>query len=275
MGMSASAPYRSPDPSARLLARGVALPLVRRVQVGEGVLLAINVSLSLALRLPALSAVLLALHSTVLLVQMYALNDWWDAARDLNNPRKDQLLASDLHTHRTLFARALGIGHVASVGWAFALLGWRCGLVTAGVLAVNAVYSFWLKGLPILDVIIVGLWGALFAALVGPVRVVLPVGVMTAASHVFQAMGDRSVDLRAGITTTAASQRLALWVLAGCCVVLVLSTWAIVGFPLALAGLVPWIAALALRQSLAAWLASKLAFGVAWLGVLWVIYGHR
>lgn len=252
------------------LARGLILPLVRRIQIGEGALLAINGSLLFARPVPHPWARFV--FSAAVLAAMYALNDCWDARRDMINPRKDQELASLLHRHRSRFAVALVVLHLLLV-----LVGSRLGvgLVTLAVLSVNALYSFALKGVPIVDVVMVGVWGAAYAALVEPGGVLLAVGAMTAASHVFQAMGDREADLRSGVVTSAASRRLGMAMLAGSCFFLVIGLRPIVGLPISLLGLAPLVAVLAVRRSYLAWLASKLTFGLAWLVVLWKLHGAR
>lgn len=256
-----------------VLARGLVLPLVRRFQVAEGMLLAVNASLIFVQRTRGERAVALAAHSLAVLGLMYALNDWWDARRDLINPRKDQALARDLSAHRGTFLAMLLLGHAAAIASALCF-GPQVALITAGVFAANVAYTALFKGIPVVDVALVGLWGALYTSLVGPSSVVIAVGAMTAASHVFQAMGDRSADLQAGVTTIAASRALALCVLLGCCLVLAFGLRPLIG-ALALVGFAPFLAAMLIRRSLLAWMASKAVFGLAWLMVLWHMYGSR
>jgi 4-hydroxybenzoate polyprenyltransferase len=204
---------------------------------------------------------------------MYALNDLTDARRDLDNPRKDHALARDLSTYRASFAALLSAGHALAIAAAFAFAGARCGTATIAVFAVNALYSRFFKGIPILDVVVVGLWGAAYAAIVAPLPLVVPVGAMTAACHVFQATGDRDADLRAGVTTTAASPRLALLALAISSAALVFGLRAL-GW-LALAGALPLVAGLVLRGSRSSWTASKIAFGAVWILLLWRLHGSH
>lgn len=246
--------------------RGSVLPLVRRFQVGEGMLLFINVSVLVAMRPPhALAA---GLVSLAVLATMYAVNDLFDAERDVDNPRKDRALASLLLRHRRPLFALMIAEHVAAVVAASCLVNRSCAVAAAATLATNAIYSRLFKGVPVVDVVVVGVWGFAFAAMVAPVLACVAVGAMTSISHVFQAMGDREPDLRAGVTTSAASSRVAFVVLGCASLALAGSLWALIGPPGALAGLVPFGLALAVRRSLAAWLASKVVFGAAWLSVL-------
>ncbi len=256
-----------------VFSRGLVLPLLRRFQVAEGMLLAVNASLLVAQRVGVARGVSHAAHSLSVLMLMYALNDWWDARNDAKNPRKDRDLARTLVTHRRPFGVVLLVLHLAAIGVAFAL-GPTVAALTTAVLAANGAYTAIFKGIPVIDVALVGVWGALFASLVGPCSVVVAVGAMTAVSHVFQAMGDRDADLEAGVTTTAVSRALALAVLGGCCIVLACGLHALIG-NLAFVGFVPLALALVLRRSVVAWVASKAVFGLAWLLVLWQMHGHR
>jgi hypothetical protein len=134
----------------------------------------------------------------------------------------------------------------------------------------NVVYSMALKGVPVVDVVWCGLWGALYAAIVtsSPSALVL-VALMTAVCHLYQALDDRVADAANAIVTTAVRSatlsRDVLVVLCGLLFVVLRgplgSVWALTAFaPLGLF----W----ACRDPRAGWLLTKLYFGIVWLYVL-------
>jgi 4-hydroxybenzoate polyprenyltransferase len=119
----------------------------------------------------------------------------------------------------------------------------------------------------VLDVLVVGAWGAAYSWLVGPTTAALVVGAMTAVSHVFQAIGDRGADLRTGVQTSAARSTTTYTMLCLSSAVLCSGFWPSLRF-FALLGLAPLILALVLPSSYRAWLLSKLVFGGLFLALL-------
>src|SRR5262245_9332712 len=134
---------------------------------------------------------------------MYAFNDLYDAPTDRNNPKKDRALIGAYLEHRQPGIVTVLVLHVVTAAVAFAILGLQATAAVIGVMLVNVAYSTALKGVPVVDVAWVWLWGTWYAAIVGaPLSVLVLVGLMTAICHLFQAVDDRVPDAANGIETT-------------------------------------------------------------------------
>ncbi len=85
---------------------------------------------------------------------VYLVNDVADRESDRQHPTKrNRPIAAGIVPPRVALGVAAGMGAVALIG-GFAL-GTGFGLILAGFLALNLLYSFWLKHVPIIDVFIV------------------------------------------------------------------------------------------------------------------------
>jgi 4-hydroxybenzoate polyprenyltransferase len=201
---------------------------------------------------------------------MYAFNDLYDAPTDSNNPKKDLAVVSTYLDHRRVAGLSLLILHLLTIASAFLTLGPRATAAVAGVMVVNVVYSTLLKGVPVIDVVWCGLWGALYAAIVtaSPFVLVL-VALMTAVCHLYQALDDRVADAANAIVTTAVRSRtLARNVLVVLCACLFVTLRAPLGAAWALTAFAPLALFRACRDPRAGWLLTKLYFGIVWLYVL-------
>jgi 4-hydroxybenzoate polyprenyltransferase len=139
-------------------------------------------------------------------------------------------------------------------------------------MVVNVVYSTLLKGVPVVDVVWCGLWGALYAGIVAPApSLLLLVGLMTAVCHLYQALDDRAADAANAITTTAVrSAALSRNVLVGLSALLFVALRPALGGPWALTAFTPLAIFFACDRPHVGWLLTKLYFGVMWLAVLGV-----
>jgi 4-hydroxybenzoate polyprenyltransferase len=262
-------PSQASRPAAILLWAAVA-STARRVRRGEGALLVVNLSIVAWLGAPGARGLAAGLVSVLALGLMYALNDLCDAPDDLHNPKKDRALVEAYLAHRRLGLRALVVGKLLTVAFAFAALGPRVGFAVSGVMVVNAVYSTVLKGVPVLDVVWCGLWGALYAALVttSP-RLIGFVGLMTAICHLYQTLDDRVSDAANGITTTAVrSSVLSGALLAFLSALVVVALRGSFGSAWALTGAAPLVFYAVAGTPFAGWILTKIYFGVVWLALL-------
>jgi 4-hydroxybenzoate polyprenyltransferase len=256
----------------RTVVQAVVLPTLRRLQRAEGVLLAINASIILThpSSLPRMAAQLAV--SAIVLALLYAYNDVYDCHADLANPKKDMALVRLLILHRAAIVRLLLVLSVAMVGVAQVTLGTASAVAVAAVLGINVVYSHYFKRMVVVDVLWVGLCGATYILTPGiplDVGIVLLVGLMTAVSHVFQTLGDRNVDDRNAVSTTAVfSPGLATGLLVVFCgaTAWVVARW--FGLLAATTAFVPLVAYLVLRDAERAWLVAKAYFAVLWLALL-------
>jgi 4-hydroxybenzoate polyprenyltransferase len=245
-----------------------------RVRIGEGALLAVNLSLIVyqGVRLPRFLAQTAV--SILTLGLMYAFNDLYDAPTDANNPKKDRALISTYNEHRRAAGLTIFILKLLTLALAFATLGVSATVAAAAVMLVNVAYSVLLKGVPVVDVAWCALWGALYAAIVGaPPSLLLLVGLMTAICHLSQTLDDRITDAANGITTTAVrSAALSRNVLAALSVLLCAVLRAPFGPALALTGFTPLALFFVVGKPRTAWLLTKVYFGCMWLYLLGMVH---
>jgi hypothetical protein len=269
----------APDTALGLLplARAHVAPLVNRLWRGEGVLLAVNVSIALAARPDPRTLLAQVAISTAVLALLYLLNDVYDCHEDLHDPGRDQVFVRFCIRHRGLLFRLLAVEQVATAGLALALLGPRSAAAVAAVFLVNLAYSADIKGRAAVDVPWVALWGACYAMVPGvplPLTVVALVGAMTSICHVFQITRDLPFDVVSQIRTSAVAVRwLPLAQLAGGCLVMGFLLLDLLGPGAALSAAVPLLLRLTLRSNQAAWLLSKAYYAAIWLGVLGAVHG--
>ena len=241
----------------------------QRIRRGEGALLAINFSLIAHGATDVGRAVLQALVSTLAMLAMYAFNDLYDAPDDWKNPKKDRALIATWIEHRQVGIAATFFVKLAAVALALAL-GPLAAAAVAAVLIVNVAYSTVLKGVPVADVAVVWLWGALYAAIVSPsTSVLVLVGVMTGICHLFQVLDDREADAANGIVTTAVcSAALSRNVLTVFSALLFLALRSPLGVVGATTAFTPLVMFFAVGSASHAWLLTKVYFAVMWLYVL-------
>ena len=267
-----AAEFASPAPwqtAAALVWAGTASTL-HRVRRGEGALLAVNLSLVAYQGLSRPLALVETLVSVLAIGVMYAFNDLHDAPTDSNNPKKDAALIGVYLDHPRASRILVVLVKVVTLALAMAFLSPRAAMAVAVVLAANVVYSLAFKGMPVVDVIWCGLWGASYAAIVTPHPALwLIVGLMTAVCHLYQALDDRRADAANAITTTAVrSPVLSAGVLAALCFSLVITLRPTFGAAWAWTALLPFGIYFACREARTGWLLTKAYFGIMWLAVL-------
>lgn len=253
--------------TAALVRAGLASTL-HRIRRGEGALLAVNFSLVASIgHAPVVAGTLVSLLAIAL---MYAFNDLWDAPTDASNPKKDRTVVATYLAYRRAAALAILVLHVLTIGLSLALLGTASTTALVGTMVVNVVYSTRLKGVPTVDVIVCGLWGAFYAAIVDPSAALMTlVGLMTAVCHLYQTLDDREPDAANGIMTTAVrSAALSRNVLVVLSALLFLALRPVLGTTAALSAFIPLAIFFACDSPRIGWLLTKAYFGVMWLSVL-------
>lgn len=256
----------------RTVLQAVVLPTLRRLQRAEGVLLAINASIILTHPSTPLRMLMQLVVSAAVLALLYAYNDVYDCEADLENPKKDRALVELLILHRARIVRLLIGLSFAMVAVALVTLGTASAIATAAVLGINVVYSHFFKHMVVIDVVWVGLCGATYILTPGiplDVGILLLVTLMTAVSHVFQTLGDRAVDDRNAVSTTAVvSPGLATALLVVFCAA---TAWVVArwfGPVAAVTAFVPLVAHVVLHDAERAWLVAKAYFALLWLALL-------
>jgi 4-hydroxybenzoate polyprenyltransferase len=252
-------------------------PLVNRFRRGEGLLLAVSLSISLAARPDALTFLAQALVSTMVIALLYLLNDAYDCREDLNDPGKDQALVRFYVQRRGSFLGILAVEHLGAVLLALALVGPRSALAVATVLLVNLAYSTVLKRRAVVDVLWVAVWGAACAAVPGvkvPVSLLALVGIMTSICHVFQITRDRPIDDVNRVRTSAVA---ASWLpavqLTLACAAMAFVLGDLLGPVAAVSAVIPLLLRLGLRSNQAAWMLSKVYYGTVWLLAIGAVRG--
>jgi len=260
-----------PVGSVRALAWAVLASTVHRIRRGEGVLLAVNLSLIALSYTTFARAIAQAVVSTLAILVMYAFNDLYDAPVDSNNPKKDRRLIATWLAHRRVGVVVAVALKIVTFGAALTLLGPSAAAAALAVMVVNVVYSTMLKGVPVADLVAVGVWGGLYAAIVGaPPALLVVVGLMTAICHLFQVLDDREPDAANGIVTTAVrSRRLSRDVLIALSLLLAAIVLPYLGVLGALTTLVPLLIFFALDDAGFGWLLTKAYFAGMWLSLLW------
>jgi 4-hydroxybenzoate polyprenyltransferase len=245
---------------------------LHRIRGGEGALLAVNLSLVAYQAGAPARAVAQVVVSVLAIALMYAFNDLYDAPTDWENPKKDATVIATYVEYRGVGTLAIFALKLLTVTLSLATLGPGAAAAVAAVMCVNLVYSIWLKGVPVVDVVWCGLWGALYAAIVTTSATLLVlVCIMTAVCHLFQALDDRGPDAANGIVTTAVrSAALSRDVLVALSVLLFVALYAHVGVALAATSFTPLVFYFVARSPRAAWLLTKAYFAVMWLYVLGV-----
>jgi 4-hydroxybenzoate polyprenyltransferase len=260
----------APPATVPALLWAAAASTLHRVRRGEGALLAVNLSLILYQDVTSVRGLAAALVSLLTIALMYAFNDLYDAPLDVNNPKKDQACVAAYLDHRGLGGAAIFVLHLVTIALAFACLDARASLAVTAAMLVNLLYSIAMKGMPVADVIVCGLWGAAYAAIVDPSpSLVILVGLMTAVCHLYQTLDDRAADAANAIITTAVrSPVLSRNVLVGLSALLFAALCPTFGVAWALTAFTPLAIFLACDSPRAGWLLTKVYFGAMWLSVL-------
>jgi len=250
--------------------------LWERFRRGEGGLLAINVTLVAFARPTALVGASQIAISALLLAAVYAINDWRDAEDDRRNPKKNQKLVGMLVEFRRPFFVWLCAMQLALIVFSWAAVGPAAAVAVAAMVAINFIYSWRLKGVPIADLFIVFAWGASYVASVTPPwSLWVAIGLMTGIMHVFQTQEDRDVDVANDVlTTVAGSARARYGAVALQCAGLYLALLGSLGPLLAASAFVPVLLQRLFVDNAKAWMASRIYCGIVVLAVLRVVYGH-
>jgi len=177
---------------------------VRRLEMAN---LAGAVAIMVVLRLPLGEAAVRTLFALVLNALVYLNNDYLDVDLDAQTPDKDRKKVLFLQAHKpqalalqwVLFGALMLIATAAPGLWLALLLG-------AGVCVA---YSKWLKHVPGLDILAMGVWGFAMPLCGSPLErslgllLALQLGLMSAVFETIQVIRDYEADRAAGVRTTA------------------------------------------------------------------------
>ncbi len=251
-------------------------PMWQRLKRQEGALLGIVASILFFTGASSHELLLRTGITLAALSTLYFFNDLTDCIEDQNNPRKDQDYITTLVENRRFCWTCLLLQKSTILGFAL-YSSTELALVVISVFFTNGAYSLKLKGIPHVDVIWVGLWGAAITAMAGlqqPLTSFVLVGIMTAISHIYQVRLDVAVDTAHNVQTSAVfSHRTTEVQIIGLCLGLaaILSQTNIPW--LAATVIAPWILGKYLNSN-RAWVLARYYFGIIWLCYLESVYGR-
>jgi 4-hydroxybenzoate polyprenyltransferase len=263
-------------PLVRAAVRIVAEAAVYRIRKHEAGNLFGTVSLLVARGATIPELVVRTTFAAVLNLFIYLLNDLYDVRLDIASPDKERGKSEFLARHRRAAAFALAL--MFAVLLAMGLLHARILVIALLVnVALDFVYSGWLKRVPFVDVVLNAAWGfsmTLCGVLERDLRVSLPLagfmGLVAACFEVIQVTRDEPADRAAGLRTTGTLLGpggcrwlfRALAVGTGAYAVLLLHSWATLALLLAL--LLPLEPGRASRS----WDLARVLFGLVWIALL-------
>ena len=209
--------YREPLPAgigtwdrARVLSAALRIlfdVVVFRVRRLEMANLAGAVAIMAVLKLPLAEALIRTAFALLLNALVYLNNDYLDVELDAQTPDKDGAKVAYLREHKRT-ALFLQWSLVAILG---ALATTASGLWLALVLGAGVciAYSAWLKHVPALDIVAMGIWGFAMPLCGTPLDrslgllLALQLGLMSAVFETIQVIRDHDADRLAGVRTTA------------------------------------------------------------------------
>jgi 4-hydroxybenzoate polyprenyltransferase len=177
---------------------------VRRLEMAN---LAGAVAIMAVLRLPLGEAAIRAAFALVLNALVYLNNDYLDVEIDAQTPDKDRAKVAFLREHKrtALVLQWVLVGVLAALATTADGL-WLALVLGAGVCIA---YSAWLKHVPALDIVAMGIWGFAMPLCGAPLDrplglwLALQLGLMSAVFETIQVIRDHDADRQAGVRTTA------------------------------------------------------------------------
>ncbi len=249
-------------------------PYTNRLKLGEGGLLFLNVFHSCVYYKDIFLILLNISISLFAICLLYGYNDFVDRAKDIHNPKKNQDFVHLINTYPKLFLWINGSLSVAILLLAYHFFGVLELSVLVGLFLINFFYSNLFKGIPLLDVIIVGMWGAVY--------VIIPTinwylffaaGIMTAIAHVYQVITDKETDKISKTNTSAVAvpgmSRFVIIILS----ILLSLVFFSLGEIIFAATAVFLIIVKLIRISVSSkWYFSRVYFGACWIYLLYLTY---
>ncbi|MFN8321322.1 MAG: UbiA family prenyltransferase [Chitinophagales bacterium] len=262
--------------NGRVVVDFVLKPYFNRVRLGEGGLVVFNLFHSIyAHRAPTqiITEVTLAF---LVMCALYGYNDFTDRQRDGLNEKKDKNFVISILQHPKFFLGVNLFLTIITLFMALLFFGTTKMKVLTLLYTVNFFYSKRFKSIPILDIIVVGMWGGLYVMLSGRFQwdLIFIVGIMTGMAHLFQIMTDKVSDGENKINTTiVALPDSELLFLAVLCFVL---SW-LLFFTLNIwwggSALLPLFIYGVTKQVTFSWYVSRAYFFICWIALLTLFYG--
>ena len=251
-------------------------PLLVRFRRGEGALLAINCSIILAYETNFSRILIQFFVSFATLAILYLFNDLHDAEYDLVNPKKNQDLVQFFLKNKRVLYFIMSLQTLFIFFIAFFYLSKFSAVSVFSVIIINTLYSCLIKGIPVLDIVWVGLWGSLYAILPGNIlslQSLILIGSMTSISHIFQIWEDRAVDCVNNTKTTIVfSPNMFILLFFICCGINFYVLSLNYTFLLSSTAFLPLIIHLFFPSPQKGWILSKIYFSVIW--IFWLVNNY-
>jgi len=262
---------------AKTTIRFIFQPYFDRLRLGEGGLVGFNILCLYFSNHSLFEGVYLTLLSLLVLCTLYGYNDYCDRYKDLNNPKKNKVFCqliiqnSRLYLIQNIILSTVCILFVAYLDSLFTLY------IILALYAVNIFYSKKAKQTPLLDVLIVGIWGGLYVSIVGQQewRLFIIAGLTTAIAHFFQIMTDEKTDAQNNVNTSAVFLKENSFVLLFLfCLLLGATVYQYIGIWWAQGAILPLISFLYSKHIYLSWYLARIYFVLLWIKLLILVYGN-
>ena len=251
-------------------------PFTNRIKLGEGGLLILNFTHSVASSKPYALIILETVISFWVLCVLYGYNDYTDVEKDKFNPKKDPDFIKLVSDNYTLFLNLIIAVQFLTISVAFIFLSWHTALYMVVLYAINFLYSHKVKSIPLADIVIVSFWGGLYICLSGYFRweISLAAGLMVGIAHFFQVITDKDSDQKNSVSTSAVVligwENLLLFIL---CMALAFVVYLITNdVILAAIGFLPFMFYFLSKRVTLSWYMSRFLFFILWLLILKKVY---
>lgn len=250
-------------------------PYTNRLKLGEGGLVVFNVVHAFASPITLAVALIQSAISLIVMCLLYGYNDYTDADADKLNPKKDLEFIEIILHHKKTYLYLIVLLQFITIVTCFLVLGWGIALCLAVLYGINFLYSTYIKSMPILDILIVCLWGGVYACLAGELKtgIALAAGLMTGIAHLFQVITDEKTDKENNINTSAVvlaqyKNLLLLFM----CVLLALLIFSFTHNWIAVAGFAPFLMFMFSKNVTFSWFGSRAVFLLLWMIILNAVY---
>ena len=251
-------------------------PYFYRVKLGEGGIVFFNLLFAAYTYRDVKCVILQTIVSFIVMCALYGFNDYHDREKDRDNPKKDNNFTLEIIRHEKLFLLLNFCLTIGTIVFVFFFLSHFKAVIILFLYIINYLYSVKVKGIPILDLIIVVIWGSLFIAISGKFQLslILIAGVMTGIAHLFQMITDKEVDKHNNITTSIVQMpKGEIVLLTSICLILGILLYSTIGIYWAVSCILPVIVYIISSNVTFSWYLARVYFLICWIALLNLFYG--
>jgi 4-hydroxybenzoate polyprenyltransferase len=245
------------------------------MKLGEGGLVVFNIIHLIIAGNGIASIFIIGMVSLFVMCALYGFNDYNDAEEDKLNPKKDLQFIHLILSNKVLFFYIILSIQLSTILIFYLFQGWQIALFLVVLYLINYLYTQKLKSIPIVDIVIVCIWGGLYVCLVGDFtwELAANAGLMTGIAHFFQVVTDKDSDFKNNINTSAIFN--GFWansLLLMLCFLLFSTSIFILNWKIALIAFLPFIVYIISKKVIVSWYISRFIFFILWLFMLLQIY---